>query len=342
MSDNKRANYLVGETFMNSKERVLNAMYGKEVDRVPVSWYTHFSDQTDNTVADQLTWLKNTGMDMLCIETDGFMQWDCGNTPINTPEALRAMRPHKKDDWYIEGQIDRAKRIAEGAPDKAISYMIFTPFGTVKHSLNNPRQEEEVMELYRADKEAFAHAMAVIEEDNFTVMERLKAETDIVGIFVSLQNCERDRFSPEEYEEVLTPWDKRLIAKANSLYDTERNIYHMCSWRGVPNNIDIWQKYDYKTVNWAVAIEELKDGRKIGVKEGRDYFKAGSTLMAGFDNRPCGILYTGNEKEIKDYTKEIIRSAGKEKLILCSDCSVQKDTPDEHLRWVVEAAEELG
>ncbi|MBP3940112.1 MAG: hypothetical protein J6D00_01260, partial [Christensenellaceae bacterium] len=186
------------------------------------------------------------------------------------------------------------------------------------------------------------HAMAVIEEDNLLVMERLKAETDLVGLFISLQNCEIDRFSAEEYEEILTPWDKRLIAQANSLYDTERNIYHMCSWRGVPNKIDIWQKYDYKTVNWAVAIEELKDGRHIGVKEGRDFFKAGSTLMAGFDNRPCGVLYKGNEKEIKDYTKELITSAGKKNLILSCDCSVQKDTPDEHLRWVVEAAEELG
>ena len=64
--------------------------------------------------------------------------------------------------------------------------------------------------------------------------------------------------------------------------------------------------------------------------------------MAGFDNRPCGVLYKGNEKEIKDYTKELITSAGKKNLILSCDCSVQKDTPDEHLRWVVEAAEELG
>lgn len=321
---------------MDSKTRVLNAMYGKEVDRVPVSWYTHFDDLTDNTVADQIKWIRATDMDMLCIETDGFMQWDCGRTPINTPERLLAMRPHKKDDWYIEGQVDRARRIAEGAPDKAITYMIFTPFGTVKHSLNNPRQEEEVMELFAADRKAFEHAMAVIEEDNALVMERLKEETDLVGIFISLQNCERDRFKREDYIDILSPWDKRLIAKANSLYDAERNIIHMCSWRGVPNNIDIWQKYDYKTVNWAVAIEE-----NLGVVEGRKFFKEGSTLMAGFDNRPCGVLYYGNEKEIKDHTKNIITSAGKDRLIICSDCSVQKDTPDEHLRWVVEAASEL-
>ena len=322
---------------MDSKTRVLNAMYGREVDRVPVSWYTHFPDLTDNTVEAQLKWLNDTRMDMLCVETDGFMEWDCGKTAINTPEALKAMRPHKKHDWYIEGQVDRAKRIAAGAPDKAITYMLYTPFGTIKHSLNNPRQEEEVMELLRQDKDAVLHAMAVIEEDNALLMERLAQETDIIGVFVSLQNCERDRFSREEYIAFLSPWDERFIAKANSLFGREQNVYHMCSWRGIPNNIDIWQKYDYKTVNWAVAIEENLD-----VEQGRRFFHEGSTLMAGFDNRPCGILHAGNEQEIKEYTKSIIRRAGKQNLILGADCSVQMDTPDSHFRWVVEAAEEYN
>ena len=322
---------------MDSRTRVLNAMYGRAVDRVPVSWYTHFSDMTDNTVRDQLRWLESTRMDMLCVETDGFMQWDCVNSMLNTPERLKAMRPHKKHDKYIEGQVDRAKRIADGAVDKAVSYMIFTPFSTIKHSLNNPRQEIEIMELLRKDRDAIVHAMEVIEEDNFTLMERLKQETDIIGLFISLQNCERDRFSKEEYEEFLRPWDERLIEKANSLYDKERNIYHMCSWRGMPNNIDIWQTYDYKTVNWAVAIEE-----NLELEQGRQFFHEGTTLMGGFDNRPCGILYKGSEEEIKEYTKNLIRKAGKERLILSSDCSVQNDTPDEHLRWVLEASEELS
>lgn len=320
---------------MDSKTRVLNAMHGREVDRVPVSWYTHFPDLTDNTVEAQLKWLNATRMDMLCIETDGFMEWDCARTAINTPEALRAMRPHQKHDWYIEGQVDRAKRIAAGAPDKAITYMLFTPFSTIKHSLNNPRQEEEIMELLRQDRDAVLHAMAVIEEDNALLMERLAKETDLIGVFISLQNCERDRFSKEEYTEFLSPWDKRLIEKANSLFVPEQNVFHMCSWRGIPNNIDIWQKYDCKTVNWAVTVEENLD-----VEQGRTFFRQGSTLMAGFDNRPCGILYQGSEQEIKAYTMDLIKRAGKQNLILSADCSVQMDTPQEHLRWVVEAAEE--
>lgn len=322
---------------MNGKERTLAAMYGKEVDRVPTSWFTHFENNADNTVADQIAWANNTDMDMLCIETDGYMEWDCGKTPIKTPEALYAMKPHKADDWYIEGQVDRAKRIAAGMPDRAATYMIYTPFGTIKHSLNSPNQEWEVMELLRKDKNAVLHAMEVIEQDNFLVMERIAKETDITGFFISLQNCEIDRFSREEYIEFLKPWDERLIAKANSLFDKQRNVIHMCSWRGVPNKIDIWRDYDYSTVNWAIAIE-----KDLTLDKGRDFFHSYATIMGGFDNRPQGILYYGTEAEIKAETKRQIALAGrKTSLILCADCSVQKDTPDSHLRWVAEASAEV-
>jgi uroporphyrinogen decarboxylase len=321
---------------MDSKTRVLDAMYGRKTDHVPVSWYTHFPDQTDNTVAEQIRWANSTDMDMLCIETDGYMEWDCGKTPIKTPEALRRMKPHKKDDPYIEGQVDRAKRIAEGLPDRAVTYMLFTPFGTIKHSLNSPNQEWEVMDLLRADPDAVRHAMEVIEEDNFTLIERLRKETELTGLFVSMQNCEQDRFEKEEYISLLSPYDKRLIAAVNSAFPKEQNIVHLCSWRGIPNNIEIWQAYDYSTVNWAVSIET-----GLGLKEGRTFFHEGSILMGGFDNRPEGVLYRGSEEEIKAETKRLIESAGKDRLILCSDCSVQKDTPDEHLRWVAEAAREI-
>ena len=63
---------------MTKKERIQKAIRGEKTDRVPVSWYRHFPDQTDNTVRDQVAWAKETDMDMLCVETDGYMQFDCG------------------------------------------------------------------------------------------------------------------------------------------------------------------------------------------------------------------------------------------------------------------------
>ena len=316
---------------VDKKQRIRNAILGKAVDRVPVSWYTHFPDQRDNTVADQVAWARETDMDMLCVETDGFMQFDCGNTDMSDPKVLAALRPHRPTDWYIEGQVDRARRIADGLRDgAAVTYMIFTPFSTIKHSTGS---EFLVMKLLREHPEAVRHAMEVIEQDNFLLMERLSKEAGLDGIFLSLQNNEIDRYTRREYAELLEPWDDREIAKAKELFPF--TVLHLCAWRGVPNRVDVWRRHDCEIVNWAGHIE-----LDLGLHQGRRFFNAKSALMGGFDNRPCGILHWGGEAQIKAYTRQLIENAGTARLILSADCSVQKDTPAEHLRWVAEASAE--
>ena len=315
---------------MNKKQRILNAIQGKDVDRVPVSWYTHFPDQRDNTVADQVAWAKATDMDMLCVETDGFMQFDCGKTDMSDVSVLASLRPHSPSDWYIRGQVDRARRIADGLRDgAAVTYMIFTPFSTIKHSTGS---EFLVMQLLRDHPEAVRHAMEVIEEDNFTLMECLSKEAGLDGIFLSLQNNEIDRYTRAEYARILEDWDRREIAKAKELFPF--TILHLCAWRGVPNRMDTWRRHDCEIVNWASHIE-----LDLGLHQGRRFFGASSALMGGFDNRPCGVLHWGGEAQIKAYTRALLENAGTQKLILSADCSVQTDTPVEHLRWVAEASQ---
>lgn len=315
---------------MNKKQRILNALQGKELDRVPTSWYTHFPDQRDNTVADQVAWAKEADMDMLCVETDGFMQFDCGNTDMSDPKVLASLRPHKATDWYIEGQVDRARRIAEELrDDAAVTYMIFTPFSTIKHSTGS---EFLVMKLLREHPEAVRQAMEVIEQDNFLLMERLSREAGLDGIFLSLQNNEIDRYTREEYAALLEDWDEREIAKAKDLFPF--TVLHLCAWRGIPNRMDVWRRHNCEIVNWASHIE-----LDLGLHQGRRFFNARSVLMGGFDNRPCGLLHWGEEAQIKAYTRQLLENAGTARLILSADCSVQKNTPAEHLRWVAEASQ---
>ena len=316
---------------MDRKERIRNAIAGKKTDRVPTSWYKHFPDQRDNTVADQVAWARETDSDMHCIETDGFMQFDCGRQNLNDPAVLGSLVPHRPGDDYIEGQVDRARRIAEGLRNgAAVTYMLFTPYSTIKHTIGS---ETRIVELLRDYPEEVHHAMEVIEKDNFLLMERLSREAGLDGVFLSLQNNEIDRYTALEYEQLLAPWDRRQIAKAGELFPFV--VLHLCAWRGVPNRMGAWRQYPCDIVNWACHIEP-----DLGLMQGRSFFSGAAALMGGFDNRPCGILHWGSEKQIKAYTRELIAHAGRERLILSADCSVQGDTPPEHLRWVAEAAAE--
>lgn len=317
---------------MDKRTRFLNAMDGKPVDRVPVSFYTHSMSpdaKKDNAVSDQLNWFHNCNMDGLCIETDGYMEYP---GTFHTVHDWKAIRPHSRKDHYIAGQIDRAKRIADQIGDGAVFYMIYTPFSTIKHTIGS---ETLVTEYYRKHPEIVKNAMKVIEEDNFLLMDLLRKETNIDGFFVSLQNADIGRFTPDEYREALTEWDNRLLGHANKL--TNYVITHMCSWTGVPNQLELWRDYDYKTANWAVTIE-----RDMNLKQGREYFKPGTTVMGGFCSTEEGILYRGTKEEIKAETKRQLRLAGQTGTILCGDCSMPVDTNPRNLRYVVEACEEFA
>lgn len=314
---------------MTGKQRIYNVIHGRMIDRVPTAWYTHFPDQRDNTVADQVAWAKAADADLHCIETDGFMEFDCGQTDLSSPAALRALRPHQAADFYIQGQVDRAKRIVDSlGPDRAVCYMIFTPFSTIKHSTHS---ETLVMDMFREDPQAVRQAMAVIETDNTLLMERLSKEAGLDGIFLSLQNNEIDRGSSEEYRAELAPYDRRLIDQAKALFPF--TVLHLCAWRGVPNRMENWKDYPCDIINWACNIEP-----GLCLRQGLNYFPQNSVMMGGFDNRDCGILRWGSEKQIKAYTRRLLQTTGTQRVILSADCSVLPGTPVEHLRWVGEAS----
>ena len=320
---------------MDKRTRLLNAMDCKPVDRVPVTFYTHCmtkEDLEDNAVSAQLKWYHDCNMDFLCIEPDGYMEYRKG-VPVQNLADWKDLKGFSRNDRYFTGQLDRAARITEGIKDGGCTYyMVFTPFTTIKHTIGG---ETRIMELYRENRDILTEAMKVIEENTFLLCDLLMRETGITGIFVALQNGEDWRFSKEEYEEYLSPWDRRLLAHANSLSDY--NITHLCSWTGVPNNLELWKNYDYKTVNWSAGIEKDMD-----LRQARSFFKPNTALMGGFDNTPNGILYLGDEKQIKEHTAAQLTLAGQTGTILCGDCSVQTDQDPKKVRYVIEACEEYA
>lgn len=317
---------------MDRRTRFFRAMDGMQVDRVPTTFYTHFQSpeaQADNTVAAQVAFCKAADMDALCVETDGYMEYPL-NMTVQQASDWRKLRPQGRKSPYIQGQVDRARRIVDAFQgDYGMFFMAFTPFSTIKHTVG----EEMAMAHDAQDRGALVEAMKVIEEDTFLLCQALMEEGQADGLFLSMQNAERERFSVEEYQGYLTAWDERLIAEANRV--STHNILHMCSWCGVPNHLELWKDYDYTTANYAPGIEQLP------FAQGRTYFP-GKTLMGGFDTSRDAVLFAGTQEEIKAQTRRIIQEAGPQRLILSADCSVEPDIDPLHLRWVAEAAADYG
>lgn len=320
---------------MDKRERTLNAMRGLPVDRVPTTFYRHltaFGNDEESMIAGQVRSFHDSEMDFLVEETDGYMEYPL---PGGDPKELASWKGNiglSRNHPFFTEQIERTKRLIDGI-EAPLFFIIYTPLSFIKHTTLD---ETTIMGFYKEDRKTLAEAMKVMEDVNFELMRRLKDETDTTGFFVSMQQGEIDRFAKDEYMEYCYPWDERLTNYANEL--AEDNIMHLCSWCGVPNNLDLWTGLDFKVVNWSVNIEKDLDMRRA-----REFFRPGTVLMGGFDNRAGKLLHTGSEEEIRKETiRQIQLAGGQDAMILCADCSVQNDQDDRKLAAVAHAAQKYA
>ena len=249
---------------------------------------------------------------------------------VKEPKDWYAMKPLGKDSPFIREQVERARAVKAGLKDDmVVIYNVFAPFSLIRFGVG----DDLVMDHLRREPEAIAYALDVIAEDCCTLSELLITDAGIDGIYYCVQGGEKNRFTPEEYRRLITPTDKRVLEHANKFSDT--NVLHCCGWAGIPNNLEIWQDYPAKAVNWACFVENMN------LVEGMKFF-GGRCVLGGFDNRPQGVLYSGTREEVEAETARLIQRAGKTGVILGADCTLPATVDVNRFSWVVEAASRLA
>ena len=158
-------------------------------------------------------------------------------------------------------------------------------------------------------------------------------EAGIDGIYYCVQGGEKNRFSAEEYRRLITPSDLKVLEHANRF--STNNVLHCCGWAGIPNNLEIWQDYPAKTVNWACYVENMN------LAEGRVFF-GDKCVLGGFDNRPGGVLYAGTKEEDVAETQRLVARAGRTGVILGADCTLPATVDIQRFGWVVEAVQAMA
>ena len=313
---------------------MLNAMDGKPVDRVPVGFWHHLRDgeynELEASVKAHMDFYRGSGIDMMKVMSDGISF--VFPHKMEKASDWADVRPNGPHSRFIEGSVERAKRIRDELDgDCCLFYNIFAPFSLVRFFAG----DERVMEHLREDRRPLMDAMAAIAEDNAELVRRLVTDAGCDGVYLSVQGGEINRLTAEEYEEIVTPSDLPAIVSANEV--SNYNIFHMCGYDGVRNHLEVWKKYPARVYNWAVYIEN------ITLSQGRTYLKPkADCILGGFDNRKTGLLYRGNESEIRAETRRLLDDAGTLGTMIGADCTIPIDIPLEHLRWVVDEAERYG
>lgn len=319
---------------MDKRERVLACMNHLTVDRPPVGFWFHFSDEQKMGAAcvqAHLDYYNHVDVDLAKIMCDGYFDY---------PNPL-AQSVQKASDWYhlkplgknhpfLREQVDRAKAVKDGLKDDmCVFYNVFAPFSSIRYGTS----DELVMTHLREDPQAVAYALGIIAEDNSTLCELLMTEAGCDGIYYCVQGGEKDRMTGETYRAYITPSDKAVLSHANKF--SPYNILHCCGWAGIPNRLENWQDYPAKVINWAVFIEEMD------LVRGRAFF-GGKTVLGGCDNRKTGVLYTGSKAEVQSFVRKLVSSFDQDTgYMIGADCTLPADIDKKRIQWVIEAVNSL-
>ena len=319
---------------MDKRERVLACMNHLTVDRPPVGFCFHFSDEQKMGAAcvqAHLDYYNHVDVDLAKIMCDGYFDY---------PNPL-AQSVQKASDWYhlkplgknhpfLREQVDRAKAVKDGLKDDmCVFYNVFAPFSSIRYGTS----DELVMAHLREDPQAVAYALGIIAEDNSTLCELLMTEAGCDGIYYCVQGGEKDRMTGETYRAYITPSDKAVLSHANKF--SPYNILHCCGWAGIPNRLENWQDYPAKVINWAVFIEEMD------LVRGRAFF-GGKTVLGGCDNRKTGVLYTGSKAEVQSFVRKLVSSFDQDTgYMIGADCTLPADIDKKRIQWVIEAVNSL-
>ncbi len=302
---------------MNKIERVRAALAGKPVDRVPASFWYHFTRdnaQGAASVQAHLDYYRASGVDFLKVMNEHPY---VANVAINTPADWRKVRPAPLSAPFYQQQLDEIKRIVDQVQGECLVITtIFGPFSSGNHASNNT-----VTAHVKVDPAAVSQGLAAIGE-SLGAFGAACVAAGAAGIYYSAQGGEEERFTEQEFLRCIKPAD---LAALDAFKDRgEFHLLHICKDHV---RLPLYAGYPGHAVNWAATKHNPT------LKEGRAIFKR--TIVGGMDDR--GIIVNGSPDAIHSAVRAIISDFGETGLMIGADCTLPTDIAVANIRAAVEA-----
>ena len=310
---------------MTKKERVLAVMQKKPADVVPAGFWFHYKpDYTPaEMVAAHMELYRETDMDIIKIMQDYAY-------PVEGKITCA-------EDWYHIGvkgtdspefakMTEVIKGIRREAGDDVLLFQtMFGPFKAASMAFG-----DDVLMKY--SKEAPEAVQAGIRRIAGALEEWAKGylEAGADGIYYSAQFGEVGRFTQEQWEALVKPFDLQILGVAEQAAD-KYNILHIC---GEPEYafktwVDRFAQYPADLVNWSV-----KDNG-YSLEKGRETFHA--AILGGMNNK--GNILTGPAEAIEEEVSEILERFGTTGIMIGADCTIQgKNIRLDYIKAAIEAA----
>ena len=323
------------------RELVWNAFNNKPVDRIPVGFWFHYTENEllsayehpemrEQNISGHKNFVKSFKPDFVKLMSDGyFFEPETAAVLKNAVHAsdLRNLKPVTSDNRWIRDQVSLVKELTESFGNEVLTfYNVFAPATVFKWAAGG---DKKLAEFIIEDKDAVIQALSIIAQNTALLAESVIAEGGADGIYLSVQTIQDKRIGEDLYSEVIAPAELSVLTAANAAGG--KNILHVCGYEGARNNLSLFKNYPAKALNFASAVEG------VSLSEAKKIF-GGRAVIGGFANTKEGVLYKGTKAEVQAETKRLIKAAGKTGIILGADCTVPKDIAFERFEWVREAA----
>ena len=317
---------------MDRRELLHAVLRGEKTDRIPCGFWNHFSPEYRTgkaAVQAHLDYYENVQPDMLKVMNEHTYRIE---KPISSVSDWVGLSPLPFARTGYEEHIEEFRVIRKELPkDLPLFATIHGVLVSAYHATEAPgyfsNPDNLVSRHLREDPETVSKALQSVVVTLSELCRRL-IEVGADGIYYAALGGEAHRFERTLFERYVKPLDAAVVDNVRDMGAI--SIMHICKENVV---LPMYQGINADVFNWAIhdCKYKLADGRKIF---------PGRTLLGGYDDR-SGVMVDGTPEEIEKRAAEIVAEAGRERLILGSDCTLPEDVDIRRIKAVMHAAANL-
>lgn len=315
---------------MTRRARVMAALRGEAVDRVPLSFWQHnfVAENSAKGLAEETLRLARTfEWDYLKPQSraQGFAEmWGLTyrpsaerarefvvtHAPLSNAADVARLAPVDPRRGALGEQLEalRLIRIGVGA-DTPIIWTVFAPVMVMAYLLRGGR--EQALTLCRTEPKAMEAGLAAIAE-TLTAYASACLEAGADGLFYATNVARADGLGAGECRRFQRPFDLRVLG---AVAQAPFNVLHIC---GPAVHFDEFADYPVAAFSWALAAgnPSLAAGHR----------RTGRSVLGGLPAKPEIATLSG--QALAGRVRRAIDEMSGRALLLGPDCSINPDTPE--------------
>jgi uroporphyrinogen decarboxylase len=319
---------------MDKRERVMAALAGQPLDRVPASFWGHdfLREWTAQGLAEaMLESFRRYDWDYLKVNpraTYYAEAWGCRYKPsgdatrgpetvdfvLKSAADLEKIKPVDIGQGPFAEQLEALRLIGRDLGGEApFIQTVFSPLAVVGRMANG---DLEAIRRCMAEAPQALHGALAAVADTLAAYSRACLDAGASGIFfATVEWGTHDNATAEQYQEFGRPYDLRVL---EAVQGAEMNVLHVCRPR---NMFDLLADYPVHAINWAAG-----EPGNPGLKEG--LARSGRAVMGGV---AVATVAQGARDEVAAEVRRALAETGGHRFLLAPGCSIPPQTPEANL-----------